>query len=266
MRNSWARPIAGLSRIRAGLRKSTSTASFRRGALAAVTAAALAGCDGLPAFSFAPLGQERATLATQEVRLSDGIAVRAPFGKCIDLARTEEMPGIATLVMANCSNLGGRATAGAREAALMLVTVTDAGHGDLDALARTISETPAVLARSGAAEDVDLLSVKTSRRAIYANLVDRSAGGPEGLSQRHWKAALNVAGHGVVISVFGPEGGTLPERGGERLARDAAQSILDANSVSALPAVPPLPPSAVETTRQSIDASPSVFDRLFGNR
>ncbi|MEL6914551.1 MAG: hypothetical protein AAFP13_08615 [Pseudomonadota bacterium] len=266
MRNSWARLIAGLSRIPAALRKSTNTASFRRGAIAALTAAALAGCEGLPAFSFAPLGQDRGQLATQEVRLTGGLAIRAPAGKCIDLARTEEMRGFATLVMANCSNLGGRPDAGAPEAALLLVTVSDAAHGDLATLGRAISAAPSVLARSGVPEDVELLSLRQSDLALYANLVDRSDGGPEGLSPRHWKAALDVAGRGVVISVFGPEGGTLPAAGGERLARAAAQAILDANRGTALPATPPLPAEAVETTRQSTDASPGELRRLFGNR
>ncbi|MEM9436520.1 MAG: hypothetical protein AAGA15_05715 [Pseudomonadota bacterium] len=117
----------------------------------------------------------------------------------------------------------------------MSVTVFPVEHGDLSVLSEALRENPALLARSGRAEDVELLDLNTSSAALYANLIDLSAGGPEGVSARHWKAALDVAGRGIVISVFGKRGGPVPGAGGERLARDAAQAMLDVNVDTAPP-------------------------------
>ena len=221
----------------------------------------LAGCESVPAFSFAPSDAERAgRVATQEVMLRDGLRVRAPCGKCVDTRRTRQRAGQATVVIANCSNLGGRRDIGAPDPGLVLVTVTPGAHGDLDVLQATLRANPGLLARSGLVDDVDLISIKTSPAALYANLIDVSPGAPDGVSPRHWKAALDVAGRAIIISVFGKEGGPLPQAEGETLARNVAQALLDANAGLATP-VETVPPgdATVETPPESTENTPQSF-------
>ena len=105
----------GQSRTRAEQKKSTPTRIFKRAGYVGLTALVLAGCEGVPAFSFGSLNidRERGRIVTQEVTLADGLRVRAPFGKCIDTRRTRQAGANATVVIANCSNLGGRADIGA---------------------------------------------------------------------------------------------------------------------------------------------------------
>ncbi|MEM8591285.1 MAG: hypothetical protein AAGF13_02050 [Pseudomonadota bacterium] len=214
------------------------------------------------------MDSERGRIATQEVMLSDGLRVRAPFGKCVDTTRTRQSGGYATVVMANCSNLGGHSFVGARDAGLIFVTVIPGEHGDLSDLGSAVLSNPGVLARSGQGSDVEIISLKTSRSALYANLVDTSAGGPDGVSDRHWKAALDVAGRAIIISVFGKPDGQLPGAEGERLARDVAQSMIEANSGTPerLQSAIPLE-TVVETPSESAENTPqAVFERIFGQR
>ncbi|MEM1235809.1 MAG: hypothetical protein AAGI10_02485 [Pseudomonadota bacterium] len=162
--------------------------------------------------------------------------VRAPFGKCVDTSRVRQRDGSASVVLANCSNLGGRADAGAPDAALVLVTITKGTHGDLAALSDLVQANPALLARSGRAEDIELLEIERSSVALYVNLIDSGPGSPQGVSERHWKAALDIAGRAVVISVFGKVEGPLPGAAGEDLIRDTAQILLQINENTPPPA------------------------------
>lgn len=205
-------------------------------------------------------------VATQEVTLFDGFRVRGPFGKCVDTRRTRQSAAASTVVLANCSNLGGRADIGAIDAALVLVTVMPTGHGDLGALRDALRAETEILSRSGQAADVELFSLSQSSVAVYANIADISAGGPEGVSPRHWKAALDVADHGVVISVFGESDGPLPGAAGESLARDVAQSLLEANSgLGSEPQSAPEPHASVESEPESAENTPTFVERLLGD-
>lgn len=195
--------------------------------------------------------------------------VRAPGGKCIDTSRTRQTAGHATVVMANCSNLGARADVGARDPGLVLVTVTPVQHGDLDTLAARLRAQPALLSRSGQSADVKLVSIKTSSAALYANLIDVSGGGPVGVSARHWKAALDVAGRGVTISVFGKDNGPLTGGDGEDLARDAAQALLESNAATGLPVQQTFEETEVtidQTGESTENTARSLFGRVFGAR
>ncbi|MEM1375134.1 MAG: hypothetical protein AAGF78_12220 [Pseudomonadota bacterium] len=249
-----ARPIAAPSRIRAERKKSTPTWTCRRVGWVGLVALILAGCEGVPAFSFASLDVSRPSgrVVTQDVTLAGGLRVRGPFGKCVDTSRTRQAGAQATVVLANCSNLGGRADVGAQVPGVIFVTVTPGLHGDPVALRDAVRANPGLLARSGRSGDVQLLSTTASSAALYVNLVDKSFGGPEGLSARHWKAALDIAGRAVVISVFGARNGPLPGQDGERVARDVAQTLLEVNAETAPPAAVPIetPLETPETGRQ----------------
>ncbi|MEM1235112.1 MAG: hypothetical protein AAGH70_13400 [Pseudomonadota bacterium] len=253
-----ARPIAAPSRIRAEQKKSTPTRTYRRAGWVGLIALILTGCEGVPAFSFASLDISRPTgrVVTQEVMLAGGLRVRAPFGKCVDTRRTRQDGANATVVLANCSNLGGRADIGAQVPGIILVTVTPGRHGDPVALREAIRANPGLLARSGQASDVQLLSATASSAALYVNLIDQSVGGPEGVSARHWKAALDIAGRAVVISVFGQGSGPLPGQEGERVARDVAQTLLEVNADTGPPTAVP-----IETPLETPDTGREGFLR-----
>ncbi|MEO0487731.1 MAG: hypothetical protein AAF092_17670 [Pseudomonadota bacterium] len=172
-------------------------------------------------------------IATQEILLADGLRVRAPDGKCIDTGRTRQEDGRATVVMANCSNVGGNANVGLPEPGLIFLTVVPGSHGEPLALGRRFADAPGLIARSGQDADVTLISLDASDVALYVNLIDRSPGGPRGVSAQHWKATLDLAGRAIVISVFGETNGPVPEAGGEALARAVAQSMIDNNGQTA---------------------------------
>ena len=227
--------------------------------MAAAFALALAGCEGGTGFSFASpdIGRDSGRIATQEVQLNDGMRVRAPFGKCVDTDRVRQSGGAATVVIANCSNLGARADVGAREAAIVLVTVLPGQHGSIPALRDMVRSNPGLLARSGSNEDVELVAVKTSSAALYANLIDGSPGTPAGVSARHWKAALDVAGRAVIISVFGKADGPLPGKAGEALIRDAAQAMLESNAETPLPGAGVVPTGASTVEDAVVETDPA---------
>ncbi|MEL6691220.1 MAG: hypothetical protein AAFP28_12970 [Pseudomonadota bacterium] len=230
-----------------------------------LTALVLAGCEGVPAFSFGSLNidRERGRIVTQEVTLADGLRVRAPFGKCIDTRRTRQAGANATVVLANCSNLGGRADIGAAIPGIILVTVAPGQHGDIATLSSIIRANPGVLSRSGLAEDVQLISATASASALYVNLVDSSPGGPEGVSARHWKAAVDVAGRAIVISVFGEASGPLIGEAGEDVARDVAQALLEVNAETPAPSATTIIETPVETPE---NAPQGLLEGLFGPR
>lgn len=222
------------SRIQARLRKSTSIWISKRLAVVGVAALVLTGCESLPVMSFAPPDVSRpeaeARVAAKEIMLTGGVRVRAPSGKCVDTERVRQSAEAATVVMANCSNLGGREDVGASNPGIIFVTLVPGSHGAISDLAAQLRSDPGLLARSGRAADVEVISVKASSVAVYANVDDKSGGGPDGVSSLHWKAALNVADRAAIISVFGGEGSPLPNGAGEALARDVAQALLDGNA------------------------------------
>lgn len=245
-------------------KKSTPTRIFKHAALAGLTAFLLAGCDGAPGFSFGGFGsdRERGRIVTQEVTLSGGFRVRAPFGKCVDTRRTRQAGANATVMIANCSNLGGRADIGAAVPGIVLVTVAPGKHGDLGELSEIIRSNPGVLSRSGRSDDVQLIAAIASPSALYVNLEDNSAGGPEGVSARHWKAALDVAGRAIVISVFGESTGPLTGEAGEDVARSVAQALLEVNAET-----PPPSTTIIETPVETTDNdAPGLLEGLFGRQ
>lgn len=186
--------------------------------------------------------------------------MRAPFGKCVDTRRTRQAGANATVVIANCSNLGGRADIGAAVPGIILVTVAPGEHGDLSDLSEIIRSNPGVLGRSGRSEDVQLIAATASPSALYVNLVDNSAGGPEGVSARHWKAAVDVAGRAIVISVFGEATGPLTGEAGEGVARDVAQALLEVNAETPAPST-----TIIETPVETADnETPGLLQGLFG--
>ncbi|WP_186827065.1 hypothetical protein [Shimia ponticola] len=196
---------------------------------------------------------------TQEVTLNSGLAVRAPSGFCIDTRRTRQSARGASVLMASCANLGGQPETGALNKALVLVTAVPGTHGDLVALQREIQRAPQ---RLGRGPEVNLHGSETSRVALYVNLTDANPGRPPATDPRHWKAAVDVRGAAVIVSVFGAVGGPLTGRAGEQLIRDTVQALLDANSGQE----PERPAAvAVATTPASSENTPSrIGERLRG--
>lgn len=189
--------------------------------------------------------------------LSDGLRVRAPGGKCIDTSRSRQESGRATIVMANCSNVGGAAQVGLPDPGLIFITVVPGSHGDPVSLGRRFADEPGLIARSGSPADVTLISLDASAAALYVNLEDRSSGGPAGVSPRHWKATMDLAGRAIVISVYGADGGEVPDAAGQALARSVAQVLIDINR-----GTPSLLPPEVETeVAPQTTAPPGVVAR-----
>ncbi|MEL6607913.1 MAG: hypothetical protein AAFO93_03285 [Pseudomonadota bacterium] len=197
-----------------------------------------------------------AMVASSRVTFADGFVVAAPGGYCVDNRRTRQSGASGFTVLASCENLGGAPGTGVAEPGLITVSISPGSIGAPGTLAELAQTTAgrARLSRSGQADSVQVHTTATSSRAVYVNLTDRSPGGAGGLDPRHWKAAFDAAGRVVVVSVYGADGSDLLTGGGEDLARDAAQTLIDANAATPAPVAPA---SVVEIAANSPDTTSS---------
>lgn len=162
----------------------------------------------------------RAGRASPQITLNDGLVLSAPRGYCVDPASTRQSPEGAFVLFGNCAAIARdpgqpqpifpallSATlgpAGARPAVLDTAEVegffrSDAGR--------------AVLARSGRAEDVELLEVEHAGDLLLLKLRDASGGG-EGLQAgaSYWRAITGLGDRLAALSVLPLEGARIADR------------------------------------------------------
>lgn len=157
--------------------------------------------------------------ASPQITLNDGLVLAAPRGYCVDPASTRQSPEGAFVLFGNCAAIARdpnqpqpifpallSATlgpAGARPAVLDTAEIegffrSDAGR--------------AVLARSGRAEDVELLDVKREGDLLLLKIRDASGGG-EGLQAgaSYWRAITGLGDRLAALSVLPLEGARLSD-------------------------------------------------------
>lgn len=232
-------------------------------ALAAAAAFGLAGCGdvgGGPGFlSRISAAQPEPARAVTELRAGDGtLRIVAPPGFCFDGTVTQESGGSIFAVAASCAALSTEMP-GPFLPALLKVTLSPPGEGfdpraGGDALASFLRTEAGrgLLARSGAAADVEILSVERRTAGVYVLLTDSGAGAPPGVEEAYWRGFVQVAGRLATLSVYSMEAAPLPTRmAGLSLITDFAAALIEANPPPPAPAetvsarnAPPLPAPA----------------------
>ncbi|SFB05030.1 hypothetical protein SAMN05421688_2555 [Poseidonocella pacifica] len=178
--------------------------------IAALGAVMLAGC--------VPAGGP----VTQSMSFAGGgVVIAPPLGYCIDREATRRGDGMAFALVASCSRLSDGAEPGPARPLVLTATVdlspTTAGEVDLTVLTTALQ--PFGPSEARAEGDMALVRLSKGGQKIV----------PDGASA-HWRAGLNVNGHGVLIGVFGPKGSAVGDAAGARLARSFAESIRKASS------------------------------------
>lgn len=179
-----------------------------------LAALVLAGCD-----AGGPVAREVAVLGGE-------IHVRAPQFYCVDTQTARSAADSAVVLIGRCT-AGGQVAA-----ALVTVTIGRAASGGVmlagtEAL-RAFMSSPAgrrALARSGRAEDVEVLESGVIGDRLLLHLNDRSAGD-------YWRAVIGIKGRLVTISASGSDEVPLTPNAGRQLVDQTVEALIAANPAS----------------------------------
>lgn len=178
---------------------------------ALIAVLALGGCEvGAPA-------------ARQVAVLGGEIQVRAPQSYCVDTPSARSAEDAAVVLIGRCTPGGNVA------AALVTVTIGRTASGAVmlagtEAL-RAFMSSPAgrrALARSGRAEDVEVVQSGVVQDRLLLHLKDRQAGD-------YWRAVMEIKGRLVTISASGAEGAPLSAEDGRKLVDATVTALIAAN-------------------------------------
>lgn len=167
--------------------------------------------------------------------LGGELQLALPQGYCIDQASSRQGKDQAVVLMGRCSS------ASAPEAALITVAVGNAGSAsvlrgggaDLAELFKS-DKGRALLARSGRARDVRILSASQQGELFLLRLNDRKLGD-------YWRAVTGVRGRLVTVSATGAPGEALPPEAGRALVTSVAGNIRRINAPRSEAAASPRP-------------------------
>lgn len=156
--------------------------------------------------------------------LGGTVSLGLPEGFCIDRSASREGRDQAVVLMGRCSNTS------APDPAILTYSVGTAGsasvlRGGGSELAGlfTSDRGRAMLARSGRAGDVRVLSARQSGEAFLLQLDDRRLG-------RYWRAITGARGRLVSISVTGAPGANLSQEAGRALLEQAVTALRRSNA------------------------------------
>lgn len=156
--------------------------------------------------------------------LDGAVHLALPQGYCIDQASSRQGKDQAVVLMGRCSS------ASAPDAALITVAVGMAGsasvlRGGGEGLAELFKSDRgrALLARSGRARDVQILSASQQGDLFLLRLKDRRLGD-------YWRAVTGVRGRLVTVSATGAPGEALPPEAGRALVVSLAEKIRRINA------------------------------------
>ena len=155
--------------------------------------------------------------------LGDALIVRAPQGYCVDKNSARGGGDTAALLIGRCAP-GGHVAA-----ALLTVSVGRAGSAGVMAAGvealRGFMSSPAgrrLLARSGRAEDVQVLESGVVDGRLLLHLMDREEG-------EYWRAVVGIRGRLVTISAMGAEDAPLSPQAGRKLVDQTVDALIRAN-------------------------------------
>lgn len=207
---------------------------LRAAALASVLA--LAGCmgEGGGAMSFAAPPPASAQPPASLVVAGGDVVVAGPRGFCIDRDASRDDPEIGALVvLGDCRALGGRLF-GPRPAAPAMLTaalvpgvasVTVATAGEAMVAYFPTPEGRAMLARTGRAEDVTILSAEVDRGVVVLHLTDSGAFAGGTVADDYWRAIMDAGGRMVTVSVYSAPDLPLDAATGRTLLRDFVAAL-----------------------------------------
>jgi len=183
-----------------------------RPAALALAVLCLGGCAegvGPQGLAMAAAGSPAASAPAPAIRVARGaVAIAAPPGYCIDPAGTRDGRGGAFALLGSCAAMTGEGQPPPRRA---LLTVAVSPPGDGPAVADTLetltgffaSETGRrLIARSGEAADVTLLSAHVRDSVLYLRLRDESAFDGAEVAAEYWRAVMDVGRHVLSLSAI----------------------------------------------------------------
>ncbi len=162
--------------------------------------------------------------APRQVQVLDGaVLVRAPQFYCVDQQSAPSSSDTAVVLIGRCNADGHVA------AALLTVTVGPAASSGVmlapDEALRGFMASAAgrrVLARSGRAGDVEVVSSGVADGILLLHLLDREAGD-------YWRAIFGVNGRLITISASGAVGVPLTPDEGRKLVQQSVDALRAAN-------------------------------------
>lgn len=163
-------------------------------------------------------------VSRRQVTIMDGeVTVRAPDFYCVDRESSRSGDDTAVVLIGRCAAKGRAA------AALVTVTVGQSASGGVMASGpeplRQFLVTPAgrkAMARSGRAEDLEVLQSDVVDDVLFAQVNDALAG-------EYWRAVISLKGRLVTVSALGPEGVPLGPEEGRHLVEETVAALIEAN-------------------------------------
>lgn len=197
---------------------------------------ALSGCvKALPFKLELPLPLRKPV--TGRVAVQEGaVTLRAPDGFCVDPGSTRDEPEGAFVLWGSCAAIGGDARAPKpAQKALLSATIgpesPDPVETAFDSYERFFKTRAgrAALARSGKAQDVEILAVKREEQRLLLKISDHSAPTTAPVDPVYWREITGVRGHVSALSVLPLAGSGLPDETQLDLLSAFDETIREAN-------------------------------------
>ena len=177
-----------------------------------------------------PDAGERGT-ETRVFRVPGGVAIAGPRGFCIDPENSASQGNAGFVLLGGCDVLAG-ARRGPRHYAILSATYAAV---DTDIAVRDYAsffDTPrgqAMLSRADDAATVTVLSRDLQRDVLYLRVRDTSPNQGARLAAEHWRAALVVNGHGVMLSLHSTDAAPIGPDDGRRKMAAFVRAVQRAN-------------------------------------
>lgn len=175
--------------------------------------------------------------ASDRARVMNGaLTLAAPRGFCVDPNARRDGAGGSFVLWGNCAAIAGDPAAPKPPYRAMLsATVGPASDTPLAASFagfETFFRTDAgraALARSGRAQDVQVLKVQRSAGMLLLKIADRSAATTTPVTRSYWRAITEVKGHVTALSVLPLEGSAMRDADQIALLQNFETTIRAAN-------------------------------------
>lgn len=211
----------------------------------------LAACGGSYKGVTSNTGGKAFTRKAPERIVANGtdVTIAGPSGYCVDRAASRVEQGSSFVLLGNCASIARSNRAPQpRQTAVLSASVGEAQAGpglagqvgQLDAFFRS-EQGRALIAKSGNAEDVEVLDTFVQDDTFYLRAKDSGSSAPE-LGQERWRAVTEVRSRLVSLSVMEAAGSPMSADAGLTLITEFASNVRQANvgAGEGVPAVAPV--------------------------
>lgn len=197
-----------------------------KGSACLLAAAVLSGC----VIALPQRASQRAEVLSGSLRLA------APAGFCVDADSVQDGAESAFVLWGNCAAIAGSARAPRPEHdALLSATIGPLSDQPVEAAFDTYKAFfrsdmgRAALARSGQAEDVEVMSIEAAGSLLLLKISDRSASAKTPVAQVYWRAVTGLSGRVAALSVLPLAGKEMADSAQISLLREFEATIRAAN-------------------------------------